>query len=182
MERRRSPLRVLAYGVVGFLLAGCLISGAVEIAADGRRSEFTPGVIGFGGTLFFVIVAGQAVMAARLFWREGQLQLFGEETSALLIDKKSWYDSDNTAFWTAHVEGPGFRQVVDTGMYDPGPVGEPVRVLWHAGSGQVSVIARRPGPAVVLLRQLWQLVAVLVLSAFATLIGGLLIWWATGRL
>jgi hypothetical protein len=41
----------------------------------------------FGGTLFFVIVAGQAVLAARLFWREGQLRLFGEETSALLIDK-----------------------------------------------------------------------------------------------
>jgi hypothetical protein len=34
-----------------------------------------------------VIVAGQAVLAARLFWREGQLRLFGEETSALLIDK-----------------------------------------------------------------------------------------------
>jgi hypothetical protein len=46
----------------------------------------------------------------------------------------------------------------------------------------VSVIVRRPGPVAVVLRQLWQLVAVLVLSAFAALIGVLLIWWATGRL
>jgi hypothetical protein len=39
-------MRVVGYAVVAFLLAGCLVSGAVTIVAQGRDSTFNPWVVG----------------------------------------------------------------------------------------------------------------------------------------
>src|SRR5690349_9298895 len=111
------------YGVVAFLLAGCLVSGVVTVVSQGRDSTFNPWVVGFGGTLLFVVCAGQTVLTARMIWRSWRLRLFGTDTWAVLTGKDYRWDSDQTTFWTAHVEGAGFTHAIDTGLRDPGPVG-----------------------------------------------------------
>jgi len=181
MARRRSPLRALSSAVVGFLVAGCLTAGVVTIVSDGRDSRFNPWVVGFGGTLVFVICAGQTALAGREIWRSWQLRLFGEETWAILIDKEYRLDSDLTAFWKAHVTVADFRHTIDTGTQDPGPVGEPLRVRRHAASGQVELV-RAYGVFATVMREVGLPFGLLVLAAFTAGIGYLLVRGALGLL
>lgn len=170
MATRRGTLRKLSYALVAFLAAGCLVSGVVTIAAEGRDSEFNPWVVGFGGSLAFVFCAGQTAQAGWLLWRSWLLRLFGRDTWALLVDKAARSDADQTTFWTAHVVIDDLRHSIDTGLSDPGPVGEPLRVRWHAASGQVE-LAHRAAAVNVLVRDLLMPVVVLVLAVFTAAIG-----------
>jgi hypothetical protein len=164
MERRRS---VFVSVLVGFLAAGCLVSGVVTLARDGRDSEFNPWVVGFGGSLAFVVCAWMTALSARELRRAWQLRLFGDDTWAVLADKEYRLDGDSDIRWTAYVEGPFFREPVDTGLLDPGPVGEHVLVRRHTGSGQVELTAARPGP----LGDVLRIFTLLVLAASTTAIG-----------
>ena len=170
MEKRHSLPRKVGYAVVAFLLAGCLVSGAVTIVSEGRDSTFNPWVVGFGGTLLFVVSAGQTALAGQMVWRSWRLRLFGTDTWAVLTDKESRTDADDTTFWTAHMRGAGFTQVVDTGSRDPGPVGEPVLVRRHAPSNQVELLPA-PAPAGTLIRDVFLPFGLILAAAFTAAIG-----------
>ena len=169
MQRHRGPLRWLGYAVLAFLVAGTLLAGAVTLAVEGRDSTFNPWVVGFGGSLLFVVCAGQTGLAARALWRSWQLRLFGERTWVVLTAKEYKLDEDNTQFWTAHVAGADFRHTIGTGLYDPGPVGGRILVRRHAPSDQVDLVPRSAVAA--LLGDLMLPVILLVLAAFTAAIG-----------
>ncbi len=144
MKRRLGRPQKAGYALVALLLTGFLVSVAVTIASEGRDSTLNPWVAGFGGTLIFVVSAGQTALAALMVWRSWQLRLLGTDTWAVLADKEYRSDADNTTFWTAHLQGAGFTHVIDTALRDPGPVGERVLVRRHAPSNQVELL---PAPA-----------------------------------
>ena len=170
MATRHGAFRKLSYALVAFLVTGCLVAGAVTIAAEGRDSDFNPWVVGFGGTLAFVVCARLTSQAVWLLFRSWQLRIFGRDTWAMLVDKAARSDADNTTFWTAHVAVDDVRRGIDTGLLDPGPVGEPLRVRWHPASGQVE-LAHRAGAVSVLVRDLLLPIVVLVLAALTAGIG-----------
>lgn len=138
MERRRSRPRT-----IGYALAAVVFAGVVTRLAT-RDSGADRWLIGAGGGLFLLVGVWQTAQSVRMIWRSWQLRLFGEDVWAVLTDKEGRDDADSTTFWTAYVEGPGFTCVIDTGVWDPGRVGEPVLVRRHAPSGQAEL---RPAPA-----------------------------------
>lgn len=169
MARRLGLSRGIGYALMAFLLAGCLVSGAVTIMSEGRNSTVNPWVVGFGGSFLFVVIAVQAVTTALSVGRSWLLRLFGEDQWAMLTDKTCRTDSEDT-LWTAHVEGAGFRQAVYTGPWDPGPVGQPVRVRRHAASNQVRLLPV-PAPAGTLIADILIPVGLILVAAVEAAIG-----------
>ena len=180
-ERRRNPLHILSYAVVGFLLAGLLVSVAVMVAAEERPSTFSPWVVGFGGTLAFVVFAGHTVLATWTLCQSWLLRLFGEDTWAVLTAKDSRWDSDSTRFWTAYVAGDGFCHTIDTATADPGTVGGWLRVRRHAASGQVELV-KTYGRGAALIRDIVIPLGLAVSAGITVAIGYGLYRWALGLL
>ena len=138
MERRRSRPRM-----IGYALAAVVVAGVVTRLAA-RDSGADRWLMGVGGGLLFVIGVWQTVQAVLLIWRSWQLRLFGADAWAVLTGKEGRDDADSNTFWKAQVEGPGFACTIDTGVWDPGRVGERVLVRRHVPSGQAEL---RPTPA-----------------------------------
>lgn len=138
MQRGRSLPRL-----IGYLLAAVVLAGVVARLAA-RDSDTDRWLLGVGGSLFLLVGVRQTAQAGLAIWRSWQLRLLGEDAWAVLADKKARDDGDSGTFWTAYVAGPGFTSTIDTGPWDPGPVGERVVVRRHIPTGQAEL---RPAPA-----------------------------------